>query len=94
MTVPLKELESSDAFTDKRTPELTQRRSQDEEFGDDEALVRSNSASSVGPTRRFSLGEERAKWWKIYALHFLFMWNIRTYEFASVSNLLSLNRIC
>ena len=29
--------------------------------------------------------EERMKWWKIYALHFLFMWNSRTFEYVSVS---------
>jgi hypothetical protein len=29
--------------------------------------------------------DERWKWWKVYALHFLFMWNTRTYEYASVS---------
>jgi len=29
---------------------------------------------------------ERAKWWKIYTMHFMFMWNTRTYEYASVSS--------
>jgi hypothetical protein len=28
--------------------------------------------------------EERMKWWKVYALHFLFMWNSRTFEYVSV----------
>jgi hypothetical protein len=28
---------------------------------------------------------ERAKWWKVYLMHFLFMWNSRTYEYVSVS---------
>lgn len=28
---------------------------------------------------------ERTKWWKIYMLHFLFMWNTRTFEYVSVS---------
>ena len=43
--------------------------------------------------RRF-LGWEagRSKWWKIYALHFLFMWNTRMYEYASVSLPLSSRR--
>lgn len=31
-----------------------------------------------------SRAEERMKWWKVYALHFLFMWNTKTYEYASV----------
>jgi hypothetical protein len=30
--------------------------------------------------------EERMKWWKVYALHFLFMWNSRTFEYVSVSS--------
>lgn len=30
-------------------------------------------------------GEERTRLWKIYGLHFLFVWNTRGYEFASVS---------
>ncbi len=34
-----------------------------------------------------SRAEERMKWWKVYALHFLFMWNTRTYEYASVGPL-------
>jgi len=29
--------------------------------------------------------EERMKWWKVYALHFLFMWNSRTFEYVSVN---------
>jgi len=34
--------------------------------------------------RKLSRTEERKKWWKVYALHFLFVWNTRGYEFASV----------
>jgi len=34
--------------------------------------------------KRTSWGE-RMKWWKVYALHFLFMWNSRTFEYVSVS---------
>jgi hypothetical protein len=30
---------------------------------------------------------QRWKWWKVYALHLLFMWNSRTYEYASVSQI-------
>jgi hypothetical protein len=26
-----------------------------------------------------------ARWYRIYVLHLLFMWNLRTYEYASVS---------
>jgi hypothetical protein len=35
-------------------------------------------------TRDASVKEERWKWWRVYALHFLFVWNTRTYEYASV----------
>lgn len=31
--------------------------------------------------------EKRLKWWKVYGLHFLFMWNSRMFEFVSVSRL-------
>lgn len=30
-------------------------------------------------------GNERMRWWKVYAMHFLFMWNSRTFEYVSVS---------
>lgn len=33
---------------------------------------------------------ERLKWWKVYAMHFLFSWNSRTFENVSVSTFLSL----
>jgi hypothetical protein len=29
--------------------------------------------------------DERMKWWKLYSMHFLFMWNSRTFEYVSVS---------
>jgi iron-regulated transporter 1 len=32
---------------------------------------------------------ERLKWWKVYAMHFLFSWNSRTFENVSVSGFLS-----
>ena len=41
-------------------------------------------SSEMGEEKRTSW-EERMKWWKVYALHFLFMWNSRTFEFVSVS---------
>lgn len=37
--------------------------------------------------------EERLKWWKVYALHFLFMWNSGTFEYVSVSFPNSLGRL-
>jgi iron-regulated transporter 1 len=43
------------------------------------------SVKSFVIERRNKGGGERAKWWKVYALHLLFMWNSRTYEYVSVS---------
>jgi hypothetical protein len=40
--------------------------------------------SSEGSGEGRSSWEERMKWWKVYALHFLFMWNSRTFEYVSV----------
>jgi hypothetical protein len=42
--------------------------------------------SSEGSEGRRPKWEERMKWWKVYALHFLFMWNSRTFEYVSVSH--------
>lgn len=28
--------------------------------------------------------DERMGWWKVYWMHFLFMWNSRTFEYVSV----------
>jgi hypothetical protein len=28
--------------------------------------------------------DQKGRWRKVYALHFMFMWNTRTYEYASV----------
>lgn len=44
----------------------------------------SGMSSEMGGEKRTSW-EERMKWWKVYALHFLFMWNSRTFEYVSVS---------
>lgn len=46
------------------------------------------SECSLGlPVSKASQQAERAKWWKVYLMHFLFMWNLRTYEYASASHL-------
>jgi len=44
----------------------------------------SGMSSELGGKKRTSW-EDRMKWWKVYALHFLFMWNSRTFEYVSVS---------
>ncbi len=43
--------------------------------------------SSEGDGGKGTRWEERLKWWKVYALHFMFMWNSRTFEYVSVSDL-------
>jgi iron-regulated transporter 1 len=30
--------------------------------------------------------QERKRWWKVYALYFVFMWTSNIYEYASVSS--------
>lgn len=57
------------------------RRSQD--VDDEEGIWREGGNFEI---ERKSRGGERMKWWKVYAMHFLFMWNSRTYEYVSVSS--------
>lgn len=54
-------------------------------FSDSEACIALNGS----PEGRLMDGweDEQSKWWKLYVLHFLFMWNMRTYEFATVGNI-------
>lgn len=52
------------------------------EFLDDNGIAES-SEDGHGKTPGVKTGRE--KWYRIYVLHLLFMWNLRTYEFASVS---------
>lgn len=54
---------------------------EDESAADTELL----SEDSITESKPFSRASDRMKWWKVYSLHFLFMWNMRTYEYASVS---------
>lgn len=43
------------------------------------------NGNSDGPKlRKMTSREERMKWWRVYAMHFLFMWNSRTFEYVSV----------
>ena len=61
----------------------------DDERFNNEADTRLNGGSmrrdNESVNEKISAQDEKEKWRKIYALHFLFMWNTRTYEFASVS---------
>jgi len=54
----------------------------EDESAADTALWREDPIAGY---KRPSRGSERVKWWKVYTLHFLFMWTTRTYEYASVS---------
>jgi hypothetical protein len=61
-------------------------RVENEMLGDELEDFRESAALSGYPNRQSrSKRGERWKWWKMYTLHFLFMWNTRTYEYASVS---------
>jgi hypothetical protein len=54
-----------------------------ETIDDLESSLSGMSSESGGA--KMTSWEERMKWWKVYALHFLFMWNSRTFEYVSVS---------
>lgn len=43
-----------------------------------------NGISETPRHKKMSPREERMKWWRIYAMHFLFSWNSRTFEYVSV----------
>ncbi|TVY38510.1 Solute carrier family 40 member, partial [Lachnellula occidentalis] len=53
----------------------------DEAMRDSEVL---SESSDDLPVSKATQQTERAKWWKVYLMHFLFMWNSRTYEYASI----------
>jgi hypothetical protein len=56
-----------------------------ESWNEDEGV----SLDSIRATKdQLSLVGERMKWWRVFAMHFLFTWNVRTYEYASVSAIL------
>jgi len=62
----------------------------DERKNSEEALRGSevfNRCSVDLPVRKVLQQTQRARWWKVYLMHFLFMWNSRTYEYASVIHL-------
>lgn len=53
----------------------------DDEVTDDFGM---NRIENGHRPRKMSPREERLKWWRIYAMHFLFSWNSRTFEYVSV----------
>lgn len=48
------------------------------------ALLPEDNTFDVHGEHVFPRLVEGTKWWKIYTLHFLFMWNTRTFEYVSV----------
>jgi hypothetical protein len=44
----------------------------------------SGEDSDEQPKAPLTPAEERKKWWKVYILYFLFLWNSNIYEYASV----------
>lgn len=58
----------------------------DSEDSMDELESSLSRLSSDGSEGKGTKWEERVKWWKVYALHFLFAWNSRTFEYVSVSH--------
>lgn len=62
----------------------------DSELGDPEyfeSLVANSPAvqNRGEDTQALDAKSGRGRWFRIYVLHLLFMWNLRTYEYASVS---------
>jgi hypothetical protein len=58
----------------------------DSEDSMDELESSLSGLSSDGSEGKGTKWEERLKWWKVYALHFLFAWNSRTFEYVSVGH--------
>jgi hypothetical protein len=58
---------------------------------DSELEMESLDEGETVDERRVVKKGERLKWWKVYAMHFLFSWNSRTFENVSVSGSLSCN---
>jgi hypothetical protein len=58
---------------------------------DSELEMESLDEGETVDERRVVKKGERLKWWKVYAMHFLFSWNSRTFENVSVSAFLSSN---
>jgi len=56
---------------------------------DSELEMESLDGMEIVEERRGVKEGERLKWWKVYAMHFLFSWNSRTFENVSVSGFLS-----
>ena len=52
---------------------------------DSKLEMESLDEGEMGDGRRVVKKGERLKWWKVYAMHFLFSWNSRTFENVSVS---------
>ncbi|CZR58376.1 uncharacterized protein PAC_08268 [Phialocephala subalpina] len=49
-----------------------------------DGFARWNRDSDAPKLRKMVSREERMKWWRVYAMHFLFMWNSRTFEYVSI----------
>lgn len=61
---------------------------EDEDKSDVSEMIDELESSASGESDGDAGGvgwEERLKWWKVYAFHFLFMWNSNTIEYVSVS---------
>ncbi|TVY44297.1 Solute carrier family 40 member [Lachnellula subtilissima] len=57
------------------------RKNSEEGMRDSEVL---SDCSVDMPVSKILQQTDRVKWWKVYLMHFLFMWNSRTYEYASI----------
>jgi len=81
---------SSGTFLEESEEDVVGRDTVREMRGSDEAPFVNDAESLSGedsdeqPKAPLTRAEERKKWWKVYLLYFLFLWNSNLYEYASV----------
>lgn len=77
-------------FIDTSSRDTSRHRQHDEIAGrdqlhgvslDESPISWNDGAAFMGEDERW---DERMGWWKVYWMHFLFMWNSRTFEYVSV----------
>jgi len=70
----------------RRFAEVQQDDEEEDKSDADEIIDELESSASGESEGDEGVGwDERLKWWKVYAFHFLFMWNSNTIEYVSVS---------
>ncbi|KAI9048413.1 hypothetical protein LZ554_007249 [Drepanopeziza brunnea f. sp. 'monogermtubi'] len=89
MAEPVVETARGDAATHRRDPLLPSPDRESTDSGGRESLDAFLAGDELlgdrtAAAREFPVVAGETRWWKIYGLHFLFMWNIRTFEYVSI----------